>query len=132
MIDYRFDSPKFRAVQYLRERLVADKRVTDLVGNQIYPVVAPQVSGSHVVLMRSQYGTEMTKQGLCSVYASVLAEVYSDDYDESVAIAEAIDTAITEATDPIYWDGDVSIEIAGSVEDFYDGKYIQRLEYTIK
>ena len=126
----------FDATTLIRERLLADSRVKKLIGEKIYPVVAPSgTEGEHVIVYRKSYQKQRTKAtGVVSIECAVGVLIFGSDYDRSVDIAKAIDNALDTGDGAMieYGLGGESIELVGSIEDYVDSKYYQELEYVIK
>ena len=69
---------KFTVCTLLRELLLNDKTVNELIGKQIYPIIAPEkTKGNYIVYVRDEYSIERTKQGIynqnCIVYISCVS-----------------------------------------------------------
>lgn len=127
------NTPKWRLAEYIRERLLASEEMQKLVGNHIYPVLAPETEGDFVILTRSSYKARETKFSILEYTTSVIIEVYSDDYARGLDIAEAVDRQLTKIHEEEYGKaGGVSITIQDSGEALHEGKFVQILEYAIK
>lgn len=124
---------KYRAATLIRERLMHNALLFSKVKGKIFPCIAPEdTPGDYIIVYRKAYGKSRTKQGEYETYCSVGVEIYSDDYDRSIDIAELVDEALDVEEQVVWLGGDVCIELAGSIEDYVDGKYLQELEFEIK
>ena len=94
-VHFENNTPKWRLAEYIRERLLASEEMQKLVGNHIYPVLAPDTDGDFVILTRSSYKARETKFSILEYTTSVIIEVYSDDYARGLDIAEAVDRQLT-------------------------------------
>lgn len=126
------NTPKWRLAEYIRERLLASEEMQKLVGEHIYPVLAPETDGDFVILTRSSYKAKETKFSILEYTTSVIIEVYSDDYARGLDIAEAVDRQLTKIHEEQYGTGGVTITIKDSGETLHEGKFVQILEYAIK
>lgn len=126
------NTPKWRLAEYIRERLLASEEMQALVGEHIYPVLAPETDGDFVILTRSSYKAKETKFSILEYTTSVIIEVYSDDYARGLDIAEAVDRQLTKIHEEQYGTGGVTITIKDSGETLHEGKFVQILEYAIK
>lgn len=115
----------------VRAILMSDTAITALVGSRIFPLVIPEnEDGDCIVYSRQHYSKKSVKMGVWEDDCTLALTVISDNYDNSVDIAEAIDNALTgyHKIDDVK----LTIELADSSESFEDFKYIQVLMFTIK
>ena len=120
----------------IRRILLSDDEFKKLVGNNIFPLVAPEPKsgqkdlGTFVVYAREKYSRELSKMAVLEDKCLVSVSVISDDYDEAVNIAEAIDYALfgSHKTDC----GEFDFNLYDSNETYQDDKYIETLIYEIK
>ena len=131
-VHFENNTPKWRLAEYIRERLLASEEMQKLVGEHIYPVLAPETDGDFVILTRSSYKAKETKFSILEYTTSVIIEVYSDDYARGLDIAEAVDRQLTKIHEEQYGTGGVTITIKDSGETLHEGKFVQILEYAIK
>lgn len=115
----------------VRTILLNDSAVSGLVGNKIYPLVAPEnIRDEFIVYKRDKYSKRSTKIGVYEDECELFLNAVSDNYDTAISIASAVDNALT-GTHII--DGKrINIELADSTEDFDDDKYIETLLFRIK
>lgn len=116
----------------VREILISDDDIHNVVGNNIYPLVASEdVNGEFIVYQRDKYSKKATKMGiyedLCELYVTAI----SDNYDKAINLASLIDNALV--GDHILDGGQkVHIDLADSTETYDDNKYIETLLFSIK
>lgn len=117
---------KFNISTILRTKLLQNKGVSDALGSNIFPCVAPEnTDGDFVVYRRTEYSTEATKMGIEKQTAMVTFAVISSDYDTSQDIAEKIFNAL------VGWDGSTLTKLYNSVEFYQDSKYVQEITFEI-
>lgn len=130
-MELSFTDSKIRTSQFVREKLLADQKIRALVGQAIYPCVAPQTDGEYIVMTRVEYGELSSKTGIYERNCNVLLEVFSDNYDKGVDIACAIDDLFSKAIE-IGGAGVYStLKMVQATEAFNEGKYVQMIEYYI-
>lgn len=114
----------------IRQMLLTDTKIKDYVGDNIFPLIAPENTyGDFIFYFRGDYKKEEVKWGVFKDLATLNINVVSDDYDNSVEIAKAIDNCLT-GTKSI--DGrQVRIKLTSSQELYEDDKYIQTLTFEI-
>lgn len=115
----------------VRAILMSDTAITTHVGSRIFPLVIPEnEDGDCIVYSRQHYNKKSVKMGVWEDNCTLALTVISDNYDNSVDIAEAIDNALTgyHKIDDVK----LTFELADSSESFEDFKYIQVLMFTIK
>lgn len=113
----------------VRSILLESEELTDLVGEKIFPLVAPvDTEGDFIVYQRDGYKTEHTKMGKYMDKPMVYVNVVSDDYDRSQTIA----SIVLDALEGIYSSPRMRIVLEDSTEDFSEGKYIQVLLFSIE
>lgn len=134
MIQAGKKNTKFGICKEVRKILLADETVHDLVGEKIYPIIAPEgTKGSFITYTRASYSTSSTKMGIYGQECEVGIACVSNSYDRSVEIAEAVFQAL-QGYHPIQKGDTVlnSLEMSDSSEDFVDGDvYIQYLSFRI-
>lgn len=125
---------KFRVCTLLRQMLLDDEDVKSLVGNQIYPIIAPEgTEGNYIVYVRDEYSIERTKQGIYNQNCVVYISCISPDYDVSQTMAEAVFTVLDNRYNLTNEHTSVqSITMTDSTEDYDGDVYIQTLQFTIK
>ena len=123
---------KWRAGEYLREILLSNAEVVGMVGEHIYPCIAPEDTlGDFIVYNRSKYTREYTKFGLNADVARVDITAISEHYDNSLDLAELIDQVLSgEHTSD---NGlRLTFKLHDSNEGFEDFKYFQTLTFDIE
>lgn len=125
---------KFSVCTLIREKLLADEKIKELVGTQIYPIIAPEgITNNYIVYVRDEYSIDRTKTGIAFHNCIVFISCVSSSYDESQLIADAVFQAL---------DGKYkintkahninSIELIDSTEDYNGDCFIQTLSFSIK
>lgn len=122
---------KFKVTTKIRQKLLNDPEITELIRDQIFPVIAPKDTiGDFIVYQRDGYGKERTKMGVAETKPSVFVLAVSADYDRSQHLAYLIDKCLDpETNDP---NSDLKVQLKDSTEDFDDDKYIQALLFEIQ
>lgn len=120
---------KFKITTKVRAALLAKSEITDIVGKQIFPVVAPKnTKGDFIIYQRDEYSKDYTKMGICEQSCRVYVNAISEDYDRSQELAYQIN----EALEGKHIDLGMDVYLVDSTEDFEDNKYIQVLLFDIK
>jgi len=120
---------KFKITTPVREILLNDERITALIGDKIFPVVAPnETEGDFIVYRRDRYVKSYTQMGISGQLCEVYVNVISDDYDRSQDLAYLVN----EALEGTFSNPDMKITLIDSTEDFEDEKYIQVLLFKIE
>ena len=125
---------KFTVCTLLREMLLADENVKLLVGNKIYPIIAPEnTQGNYIVYVRDEYSISRDKFGIDEQQCVVYISCVSSDYDESQQLADAVfqvlDNRYNVHNDKLTIR---SIEMTDSTEDYSGDVYVQTLQFSIK
>ena len=82
---------KFSVCTLIREMLLSDSTIKELVENKIYPIIAPEsTQGNYIVYVRDEYSIERTKQGIYEQNCVVYISCVSEDYDVSQQMADAV------------------------------------------
>ena len=82
---------KFTVGNYARTYLLGIPAIKSIVGNRIYPGIAPEgTKGAFVVYERDSYEVETSKFGIYKQEAKIVYEIVSDTYDEGQALAVLI------------------------------------------
>lgn len=120
---------KFKITTKVRTALLAKTEISEMVGTQVFPVVAPKdTKGDFIIYQRDQYSKEYTKMGIyeetCRVYISAISETYRRSQELAYQINESLEG--------IHMDLNMDVKLIDSTEDFEDGKYIQVLLFDIK
>ncbi|MCD8134470.1 MAG: DUF3168 domain-containing protein [Parabacteroides gordonii] len=119
---------KFKIASVIRDLLLQDDSVKELVAYKIYPLYAPEKTvGDFVLFKRDEYSIDRTKMGVSGARYRIFVNAISEDYDRSQEIAERVYKALDED----YSDG-MKIKLIDSTEDTIDKKYIQVLLFSIE
>ena len=120
---------KFKITTKVRAALLDKAEIADMIGNQVFPVVAPKdTNGDFIVYQRDEYSKEYTKMGISEQQCRVYVNAISEDYDRSQELAYQIN----EGLEGFHPDLKMDVRLIDSTEDFEDGKYIQVLLFDIK
>lgn len=125
---------KFSVCTLIRERLLSDEKLKELVGNKIFPIIAPEgTTNNYIVYVRDEYSIDRTKTGIAFHNCIVFISCVSSSYDESQKIADAVFQCLdgrykinTKAHNIN------SIELIDSTEDYNGDCFIQTLSFSIK
>ena len=125
---------KFSVCTLIRERLLSDEKLKELVGTQIYPIVAPEnTHGNYIVYVRDEYSIDRTKTGIAFHNCSVCISCVSSSYDESQKIADAVFQCLDGKYKINSEQHNINaIEMIDSTEDYDGDVYIQTLSFSIK
>jgi len=119
-------SAKFKAGTLIRNILKADTEIFSIVGENIFPLVAPKETVGDIILyQRDEYSKEYTNMGVANEKCKVYVEAISDDYDKSQSLAELINATLEGKHEGIV------IRLEDSTEDYADGKYLQVLLFSV-
>lgn len=122
---------KWKIGDDLRDILLADSGITEMVGNDIYPLVAPEgVESEFIVYGREKYTKKYAKEGVWEDECLVFMTVISSNYDKATTIASLIDNALVGRHN--INDHKFDIYLYDSTETFEDNKYIETLILTIE
>lgn len=122
---------KWNVGNYVRELLIGDSGITAYVGEDVYPLVAPEnTKGDFMVYQRDKYSKSWSKMGVyedeCLLYVTIITE----DYDRAIELASAVDNVLVgEHNEDNY---KFFIDLADSSENFEDGKYFEILLLRIR
>lgn len=119
---------KFGITTEIRGLLLDNERLTQLVGDKVFPISAEKdTEGDFITYQRDGYFVERNKMGVHDQSCKLFVCAVSDDYARSVKLADLIYTILDgEFTDP-----DMTIHLEDSTEDSVDGKFIQILLFSI-
>ena len=116
----------------IREILLANDDLTDMVGQNIYPLIAPEkTDGDFILYRRDTYQKSWTKMGIVEDDCRITITAVADDYDDAMVLAALIDNTLTgyhSKTDGIKF----TANLVDSNEVFDDNKYIETLIFEIK
>nr|WP_321523330.1 hypothetical protein [uncultured Macellibacteroides sp.] len=118
---------KFSVGTTVRSRFLEDQDIVSIIGDRIYPVVAPKgASGDFIVYVRDSYSKQRNGMGHteeCGLYVVCC----SKSYDSSVELAERVNAICEEFSAP----GIRRMELADSSEEFESDIYMQILLFNI-
>lgn len=122
---------KWRAGEWLREILLADEDILEMVGEHIYPLNAPEgTDGDFITYSRLEYVREYGQMGLYRDEAVIQVVIISDDYDRSLDIVELVD-AVLSGTHNADDGTTVTFKLQDSKELFEDLKFFQIIEFRV-
>lgn len=125
---------KFDVCNVIRQMLIDNEAVNNLVQDNIFPIVAPEGTKSDfITYIRDEYSIDRTKMGIYSHQCTVFISCVSSSYDKSQLIADAV----FQSLDGNYRINDnkqyiSSINMVDSTEDYANDVYIQTLAFEIK
>ena len=120
---------KFKITTKIRAALLERQEIKDLVGEKIFPVMAPKdTPGDFIIYQRDEYSKEYNKMGIYSQSCKVYVNAISEDYDRSQELAYQIN----ECLEGKHAEFNMDVYLIDSTEDYEDGKYIQVLLFDIK
>jgi len=120
---------KFKVTTKVRAALLDKSEITEMIGDQIFPVVAhKETEGDFIIYQRDEYSKSYTKMGVYEEKCRVYVNAISEDYDRSQELAYQIN----EALEGFHPDLEIDVKLVDSTEDFEDNKYIQVLLFEIK
>lgn len=125
---------KFSVCTLIREKLLEDEKIKELVGTQVYPVIAPEnTQDNYIVYVRDEYSIDRTKTGIAFHNCIVFISCVSSSYDESQLIADAVFQALDGKYKINTEQHNInSIELIDSTEDYNGDCFIQTLSFSIK
>lgn len=120
---------KFNITTVIREILSQDTNIRAMVGNSIFPLVAPiDTVGDLIIYQRDGYKQEYSQMGVTRQIPTVFINAVSDDYDRSQELA----SLIYEALEGDFSNPTMKIRLEDSTEEYADKKYIQVLQFSIE
>lgn len=125
--------PKWFVGNDIREILLASPELREAVGEDIYPVIAPEgTDGEFILYQRDKYKKSYTKMGLYEEECHVALTIVADNYDRAVYIAYLVDSALQGTHTNDDTGCRITCELSDSTEGFDDNKYFESLVYSIK
>lgn len=92
-------SSKLSIAKDLRPLLISKPILTALVGQNIFPLYAPEeTKGDFIIYQRTDGGSERNLMGISDEWCEVTFNAVSDSYERSVDIAEAVRSALQDIT----------------------------------
>ena len=124
---------KISIAKDLRPMLLARESLTALVGENIFPLYAPEGTvGDFILYQRTVGGSEVNQMGLTGEWCEVTFNVVSDDYVKGVEIAEELRIVLQ---DVYIGEERNQLVMSNSREDFVGEnnvvKYVQILVFTV-
>lgn len=125
--------PKWAVGNDIREILLQSSALTEQIGEDIYPIIAPEgTTGAFILYKRDKYNKSYTKMGVYEEECQVLVTIVADDYDIAVYLAYLVDDALQGTHSNPETGCSLRIELINSTEGFDDNKYFEDLTYSIK
>ena len=123
---------KWRIGSIVREILLGNADLYALVGEDIFPIVAPEGTlGNFIVYRRDKYSKEYSKMGVTDDICHLLITAIADNYDTALEMAVLLDNTLTGKH--ITSEGqNFVMKLIDSSEDFGDNKYAETLLFEIK
>lgn len=123
---------KWRIGSIVREILLGNADLVALVGEDIFPIVAPEGTlGNFIVYRRDKYSKEYSKMGVTDDICELIVTAIADDYDTALEIAILLDNTLTGKH--VTSDGEgFTMKLIDSGEAFGDNKYAETLLFEIK
>lgn len=123
---------KISIAKDLRPMLLARESLKALVGENIFPLYAPEgTAGDFILYQRTAGGSEVNQMSLTGEWCEVTFNVVSDDYVKGVEIAEELRSILQD----VYVDDKDQLVMSNSREDFVGEnnvvKYVQILVFTV-
>ncbi len=116
-----------KAIYYL----LVNSSVTGYTGTRIYPIVMPENTPFPMVVYERRTNPEYSKDDAVLKLTTGIITVISDDYTESIDLANAVNSAL-ENYNGIVSGIDVKDIMLESVDEIYaNGAYMQKLVYNI-
>ena len=119
--------------KYINKFLTESETVTSLVSVQnIRPLILAPTIFPYVSFMHGNISSSYTKDGWCEDSTEVTIIAVSDDYSQTVDIAEAVRDLLDNKA---YKDNDIYISemrLSGATEDQIENVFVQRLSFTVK
>ena len=105
--------------------LSEDLEVTEMVGDNIFPLIADtDTTFPFIVFKKDSYKPQYSKDGITNKRAVVEIIIASEDYEESVELAEKVFKAI--AAKSRYF------KLEDNTEDYLNDTFLQSLTYKIE
>lgn len=117
---------KFTVGSYARTYLLGIPAIKSIVGDRIYPGIAPEGTvGAFVVYERDSYEVQSSKFGIYSQEANIAYEVVTDTYDEGQTLAVLILENLQGRHNGLQFD------VVDSAEYYTEKKYRQVILFKI-
>jgi len=119
--------------KYINKFLIESEAVTELVEVQnIRPLILQPTIFPYISFMHGNISSDYTKDGWYEDSTIVDIICVSDDYGQTIDIAEAVRELLEEKA---YKDDDIyisQIRLIGSTEDQIENVFVQRLSFDVK
>ena len=119
--------------KYINKFLTASEAVTALVSvSNIRPLILAPTIFPYISFMHGNIVSDYTKDGWFEDRTEVTIICVSDDYGQTVDIAEAVRELLD---DKAYSDDDIfisEIRLSGATEDQIENVFVQRLSFSVK
>lgn len=116
----------------VRTILINDAEIAGRVGEDIYPIVAPEgTMGAFILYQRIKYSKDTVKAGVYEDVCHLLLTAVADNYDLALDLASLIDNALVGKHKNDFGE-EFSIRLLDSSETFDDNKFIEELTFEIK
>ena len=117
---------KLTVCNYARTYLLTIPAIAAIVGERIYPCIAPEgTTGTFVVYERDSYEVDTSKFGIYKQEANIAYQIVSDTYDEGQALAVLILENLQGRHN------DMQFDVIDSSEYYTEKKYRQVLLFKI-
>lgn len=113
--------------------LSTDTNLKSKVGTKIYPLIANEnTTFPFIVFKRSSFSVEYTKDGVLEDTTQVDIITASDNYSDSVEIADIIRNTLELKKGTFNNINIKECKLSSADEDYLENTYIQTLSFTIK
>lgn len=117
------------ANKYIYNILKGDSKLAELVGDNIYPLVAEQsVSMPFIIFTKEEVEGVYTKDLLVYDEATISVAVVAENYFQTVSIAERVRALLESRRDGFF----MNISLNSVTEEFSDDAFVQTLRFTSK
>lgn len=116
------------------KKLLSTDNIKKKVGNKVFPLVAELKTDFPYIVFKKEQSNEFNKDSIASRYQQILNYdiiVASDNYDESVEIAELVRESLEFKKGEIEGFNVVSIRLNSSTESYNDA-FLQQLTFEFK
>jgi hypothetical protein len=103
--------------------------LTAIVGQNIYPLVAPQLVVAPLVILRRSFNEDYSKDGGAFFASTVEIKIFATTYNQSIQIAQIIDGILN-----FYASGNniKTCRITDCNEEYNENEFIQNITYELK
>lgn len=117
----------------IREMLLSNTAITQYIGTNIFPLIAPEgTEGEFILYSRDKYTKLLTKQGVYEDICHLVITLIADNYDNAIFLASEIDSTLIGRHINQETGEKININLVDSTESFQDNKYIETLIFEIK